>query len=205
MAKIEQRSLELSLEFSHVLHTDVVDCYGSLYTHSISWAIHGIEESKKNRSDSKLLGNKIDALIRSGRFGQTNGISQGSVLMDFIAELVLGYVDLQIREELTNQKIGEFRILRYRDDYRIFGKSDEIVESILQVVSEKLRQVGMKLGLSKTQLYRNVVEGSIKTDKLAAIDLQDLGIENAQTVQKQLLRLHSFGQRSKQWSTSAFS
>jgi len=193
--KIEQRSLELSLEFSHVLHTDVVDCYGSLYTHSISWAIHGIEESKKNRSDSKLLGNKIDALIRSGRFGQTNGISQGSVLMDFIAELVLGYVDLQIREELTNQKIGEFRILRYRDDYRIFGKSDEIVESILQVVSEKLRQVGMKLGLSKTQLYRNVVEGSIKTDKLAAIDLQDLGIENAQTVQKQLLRLHSFGQR----------
>jgi len=193
--KIEQRSLELSLEFSHVLHTDVVDCYGSLYTHSISWAIHGIEESKKNRSDSKLLGNKIDALIRSGRFGQTNGISQGSVLMDFIAELVLGYVDLQIREELTNQKIGEFRILRYRDDYRIFGKSDQIVESILQVVSEKLRQVGMKLGLSKTQLYRNVVEGSIKTDKLAAIDLQDLGIENAQTVQKQLLRLHSFGQR----------
>lgn len=28
--KIEQQSLKLSLEFSHILHTDVVDCYGSL-------------------------------------------------------------------------------------------------------------------------------------------------------------------------------
>ena len=28
---VEQRSIELSLEFSHVLHTDVTDCYGSLY------------------------------------------------------------------------------------------------------------------------------------------------------------------------------
>ena len=43
-----------SLEFSHVLHTDVVDCYGSLYTHSISWAIHGLEEAKRNkRNNSK--------------------------------------------------------------------------------------------------------------------------------------------------------
>ena len=53
----------------------------------------------------------------------------------------------------------------------------------------------MKLGVSKTFLNRNVVEGSIKQDKLAGIDLQDLGDANAKTIQKQLLRLHSFGQR----------
>jgi len=55
--------------------------------------------------------------------------------------------------------------------------------------------VGMKLGVSKTVLSRNVVEASIKQDKLAGIDLQDLGDTNAKTMQKQLLRLHSFGQR----------
>lgn len=38
---VEQRSLTFSLEYSHLLHTDVTDCYGSLYTHSIAWAIHG--------------------------------------------------------------------------------------------------------------------------------------------------------------------
>ncbi|HAE85320.1 MAG TPA: hypothetical protein DCG78_02270 [Anaerolineaceae bacterium] len=191
--EIEQKSLKLSLEYSHILQTDVVDCYGSLYTHSIPWAIHGRDESKKKRADKSLLGNKIDSLIQAGRYGQTNGISQGSTLMDFIAELVLGFVDSQISQELKDKKIEDFHILRYRDDYRIFGNSDETVEAILQVVSEKLRMVGMKLGTSKTQLSRNIVGGSIKPDKLAAIALSDLGEENAQTLQKQLLRLHSFG------------
>lgn len=191
--KVEQKSLSHSLEFSHVLHTDVTDCYGSLYTHSISWSLHGIEESKRAKGNKKLLGNNIDSHIQAGRYGQTNGISQGSVLMDFIAEMLLGFVDQQI-----HNKLGEaegFKILRYRDDYRIFTNSDDQAEKILKVVSDQLRLVGMKLGVSKTFMSKNVIEGSIKPDKLAGIDLQDLGFTNAKTIQKQLLRLHSFGQR----------
>jgi hypothetical protein len=191
--RVEQRSLSYSLDFSHVLHTDVTDCYGSLYTHSISWAIHGLDQAKQHKQKKSLLGNRIDEHIRAGRYGQTNGISQGSVLMDFVAELVLGYVDEQINSELGEPK--DFRILRFRDDYRVFSNSDDRAEVILKVISDKLRSVGMRLGVSKTLLSRNVVEGSIKPDKLAGIDLQDLGEANAQTMQKMLLRLHSFGQR----------
>lgn len=190
---VEQRSLVYSLEFNHLLHTDVTDCYGSLYTHSIAWAIHGIDEAKKNKSKNSLLGNKIDFHIQASRYGQTNGICQGSVLMDFVAEIVLGYVD-----ELINTELGscsDIRILRYRDDYRIFANSDERAESVLKIVSDKLRTVGMKLGVSKTFSSGNVVEGSIKPDKLAGIELQDLGRDNAKTIQKQLMRLHAFGQR----------
>ena len=190
---VEQQSLLYSLEFSHLLHTDVIDCYGSLYTHSISWALHGIKTAKENRNDKSLLGNKIDSHIRAGRYGQTNGISQGSVLMDFVAEIVLGFIDKQINDSLCGST--DFRILRYRDDYRIFTNSDDRAEEILKIISAKLRSVGMKIGASKTFISRNVIEGSIKPDKLAGIDLQDLGAENAKTIQKQLLRLHSFGQR----------
>ena len=190
---VEQKSLELSLEYSHVLHTDVTDCYGSLYTHSISWALHGMDAAKKSKSKKNLLGDHLDGVIRAGRYGQTNGISQGSVLMDFVAELVLGYVDELITSELTTA--DDFSILRYRDDYRIFTNSDVRAEEILKVISDKLRMVGMKLGVAKTFINTNVVEGSIKPDKLAGIDLQDLGETNAKTLQKQLLRLHSFGRR----------
>ncbi|WP_322894906.1 MULTISPECIES: RNA-directed DNA polymerase [unclassified Yoonia] len=188
---VEQRSLELSLEFSHVLHTDVTDCYGSVYTHAIAWALHGRDTAKEAKGKNGLLGDKIDNFIRAGRYGQTNGISQGSVLMDFIAELVLGYVDETITEELGEAK--DFRILRYRDDYRIFTNSDVRAEEILKVISDKLRSVGMRLGVEKTYISTNVIEGSIKPDKLAGIDLQDLGVSNAQTLQKQLIRLHTFG------------
>lgn len=190
---VEQRSLTYSLEFSHLLHTDVTDCYGSLYTHSISWALHGLEEAKKNKGKNSLLGNKIDSHIQASRYGQTNGIAQGSVLMDFVAEIVLGYVDGLINSEIGESK--DIRILRYRDDYRIFANGDERAEAVLKIVSDKLRSVGMKLGVSKTFSCRNVVGGSIKPDKLAGIELQDLGTANAKTIQKQLLRLHSFGQR----------
>jgi hypothetical protein len=194
---VEQKSLTYSLEFSHLLHTDVTDCYGSLYTHSIAWALHGLKESKNSKGSkgkkAPLLGDTIDEHIRAGRYGQTNGISQGSVLMDLVAEIVLGYVDGLINEELSSH--NNVRILRYRDDYRIFARSDESAEYALKVVSDKLRTVGMRLGVAKTFTTRNVVEGSIKPDKLAGIDLQDLGESNAKTVQKQLLRLHAFGQR----------
>lgn len=71
---VEQRSLAYSLEFSHLLHTDVVDCYGSVYTHSIAWALHGLERAKEQKQKKSLLGNKIDSHVQAGRYGQTNGI-----------------------------------------------------------------------------------------------------------------------------------
>lgn len=189
----EQRSITLSLEYSHILHTDITDCYGSLYTHSIAWALHGIKEAKKRKNDRTLLGNEIDFWIRAGRYGQTNGISQGSVLMDFIAELVLGYVDNQITDLLDGKREQDFKILRYRDDYRIFTNDDSQAGEVLKILSDCLRNVGMRLSVEKTFTSTNVVKSSIKPDKLAGINLQDLGKANAKTFQKRLLRLHAFG------------
>lgn len=141
--RIEQRSIAYSLEFSHILHADVTDCYGSLYTHSIAWALHGKEHAKQNQRDNSLFGNEIDSHVQVGRYGQTNGIAQGSVLMDLLAEVVLGYVDQLITSSLSDSK--DCRILRYRDDYRIFANSDDSAENVLMKISDCLRTVGMKL------------------------------------------------------------
>jgi hypothetical protein len=43
--------------------------------------------AKRNRSDKKSIGNIIDTAMQGMNYGQTNGIPQGSVLMDFIAEM----------------------------------------------------------------------------------------------------------------------
>ena len=188
---VEQKSLIYSLEYSHLIHTDVTDCYGSLYTHSIPWAVHGLDQAKMNKNNKKLLGNQIDKHIQACRYGQTNGISQGSVLMDFIAELVLSWIDGLIDEDLN--ECNDIKILRYRDDYRIFAHSDLQAEKALKSIGDNLRKVGMRLGVSKTFVCTNIVHGSIKPDKIAAINLQDTGVQNAKTLQKQLLRLHSFG------------
>ena len=38
-------------------------------------------------------------------YGQTNGIPQGSSLMDFIAEIILGYADTQLVKKLKGRKL----------------------------------------------------------------------------------------------------
>ncbi|MFQ8806110.1 MAG: RNA-directed DNA polymerase [Alistipes indistinctus] len=110
-----------------------------------------------------LLGDQIDALIREMRFGQTNGIPQGSVLMDFLAEIILGYVDVELSARIT--KIKNYKILRYRDDYRIFCNNTKDLEFIAKALSESLADIGLKLNSSKTSISSDVIKSSIKPDK----------------------------------------
>lgn len=59
---MEQQSLKLGLEYNHLFKADISNCYGSLYTHSIAWALHTRPTAKKNHNDS-LIGNRIDNCI----------------------------------------------------------------------------------------------------------------------------------------------
>lgn len=190
--KVEQRSLELSLEYSHVRLTDVSNCYPSIYSHAIGWAIHGREflKIKENRFDKGLLGNQLDELIGSSREGQTNGIPQASLLSHLLAELILGYCDTLITEALG--KSVDVRILRYRDDYRIFGASDTDCQNALKVISEKLNVFGMKLGSVKTTGAVNVILGAVKQDTIEALLLNT----RQKTLQKELLIIHQFAQEN---------
>ena len=43
---VEQRSLELSLSYRYMFVTDITNCYGSIYTHTVAWALMGKEVAK---------------------------------------------------------------------------------------------------------------------------------------------------------------
>ncbi|MGC6359548.1 RNA-directed DNA polymerase [Bisgaard Taxon 45] len=164
---IEQESILQSLEYEYIFDTDISDCYGSIYTHTIAWATNGKKKAKNKRKDKSLLGNIIDTRIQWSQNGQTNGIPQGSVLMDFIAEIVLGYIDINISISMKRNSIIEYKILRYRDDYRIFVKNYSDGEKILRILSEILTQFGMKLNVGKTVGSNNIISQSIKKDKIS--------------------------------------
>lgn len=163
---VEQRSIELALNFEYLYDTDIADCYGSIYTHSIAWAVETKELAKQNKNDKKLLCNEIDRILRLTQQNQTNGIPQGSELMDFIAELLLGYIDGEISEEIEKKGIEDYQILRYRDDYRIFVNNPSDGFMILKILSEKLLDVGMRLNSEKTKHSNDVITTAIKADKI---------------------------------------
>ncbi len=164
---IEQKSITLALDYRYLLETDITDCYGSIYTHSIPWALHTKEEAKKkvNRNKNSLIGVAIDNHLQDMSYGQTNGIPQGSKIMDFIAEIVLGYVDLLLSKELGKLNIADYKILRYRDDYRVFTNNPFESEQIAKKLSEILSDIGLKLNADKTKASDNVIKNSIKADK----------------------------------------
>lgn len=186
---IEQQSIALAMEYEYVFHTDITDCYASIYTHSIVWALHGKEFAKSNRRDATLIGNIIDCHMQDMQHGQTNGIPQGSVLMDFIAEMLLGYVDLELNDRLSKKGISDYHLLRYRDDYRIFINNPQLGEAVLKELTEVLINLGLKLNASKTTCFQSVISSSLKQDKLAWIRTR----QDDKNIQKYLFIIHAHG------------
>lgn len=186
---IEQGSIELAIDYNYVFHADIMDCYAAIYTHSIAWAVHGKAAAKAKKNDKTLVGNIIDSHIQDMRHGQTNGIPQGSVMMDFIAEMVLGYADSRLESRLLSAGITDFRILRYRDDYRIFVQSPQIGDAILKALTEVLIELGLKLNTSKTTGSQSIVSSSLKPDKRAWLRSR----QGDRNLQKHLLIIHAHG------------
>lgn len=189
--EIEQQSIELGLDYEFILHTDISNCYGAFYTHSIAWALHGRAEAKEKRNDNNLLGNAIDISIRDMTNGQTNGIPQGSVLMDFVAEMILGYADLRLSECISEMGICDYRILRYRDDFRIFTNNPQETDVIVKSLTEVLIELGLKLNSAKTIASSNVVRDSLKPDKQYWITNK----QYSKNLQKELFIIQSLAEK----------
>jgi hypothetical protein len=160
--EFEQQSVVLSLEYSSIAVTDISDCYGSIYTHTISWAIHDRQIAKQNQSNKSFLGNKVDDYLQDMHNRQTNGIPQGSVLSDFLAEMILGYADSRLTKEINETDIKDYRILRYRDDYRIFTHAKEDGQHILMILTRVLGELNFKLNSSKTFTSDDIITASIR-------------------------------------------
>ena len=187
--KIEQTSIKLALEYDYLFQTDIVNCYAEIYTHSIAWALHTKIIAKQNRNPNGLLGNIIDKHLQNMSYGQTNGIPQGSVLMDFIAEILLKYADELITNHIIQEGIPKenFYILRYRDDYRIFVKEVSVGREILKIITKELLGLGLKLNINKTSYSNNVILSSIKKDKI-----EFLKNRKEYNLQKRLMLLYEF-------------
>jgi hypothetical protein len=183
---VEQKSISLALKYEYILHADIANCYSSIYTHSIVWALHTKPVAKNNRKDRSLIGNVIDWCLQDMSFGQTNGIPQGSILMDFIAEIVLCCVDNELSKKLSDIKVVDYQIIRYRDDYRIFTNNPYSAELIVKNLTDVLSDFNLQLNPQKTFSSDNVIKNSIKQDKLYYI----LNPAKGKSLQEHLIYIH---------------
>jgi hypothetical protein len=142
---LERAKLCASSKF--ILKADISRFYPSIYSHSISWAIHTKPTAKANRSHT-LIGNALDQLVRNSQDGQTIGIPIGPDPSLLISEIILGAVDEKL---MTTVQTKAFRNI---DDYEFGFKSYAEAENALGLLQEELNHYELSLNPRKTSILK---------------------------------------------------
>lgn len=147
-----------SLRYRFFSKLDIQNFFGSIYTHSITWAIVGDKHLGKKYSNRKLRNTfaaQSDIIQQKSNDNETNGIIIGPEINRIIADIILTQCDFNIEKALIQKNINfnrEYKIYRFIDDYYIFSSTYEILEIIEQEISKELSNFNLKLNLEKYQI-----------------------------------------------------
>ena len=168
-SSMEQRSIELSLEYRYMFVTDITNCYGSVNPQAFDWAF-SLKGTKHERTCNNSIPTNIQKYLRAFRHGRNVGIPQGSAIFDFVGEIILGYSDLLLHEAIQRENIvAPYEIIRYRDDYRIFCNDKDVLEKISYILQHTLESLNFRMNSKKTKISDSIVTDAVKSDKLAYI------------------------------------
>lgn len=194
-SRFEQMAVKLSLDYRYMFVTDITNCYGTIELQTVEKAL-----SRKGTASEVDVKTDIVRILTMLRQGRNIGLPQGSTLYDIVAEIVLGYADMLLREALERDGITEgYEILRYRDDYKVFANDKDLLERISYKLQHVLEGLNLRLNSAKTRISDSIITDSIKPDKLAYIYNTPIYNNKKQCdfdgIQKQLLFILQFGRQ----------
>ena len=162
---MEQTPIELSMEYRYMFLTDITNCFGEINPQSIDWAL-SLKGTSEQTDSNHDIAQKIIAGLSAMQSGKNVGIPQGSVLFALIAEMVLGYADRLLYDEIEKEGITEeYLVLRYVDDYRIFCNNRDVLERISYILQRILEKLNFRMNVKKTRISDNIVADAMKPDK----------------------------------------
>lgn len=168
-SSMEQRSIELSLEYRYMFVTDITNCYGSVNPQAFDLAF-SFKDTQYEKDNESSISKSIQKYLRAFQQGRNIGIPQGSAIFDFIGEIILGYSDLLLHEAIQKAGItNPYEIIRYRDDYRIFCNDKDVLEKISYILQHVLESLNFRMNSKKTKISDSIVTDAVKPDKLTYI------------------------------------
>lgn len=103
---------DLEIKYRFMMKMDILNCFGSIYTHSVDWAYLGDKEVAKNNINKKnRFSSNIDLIMQNMNYKETNGILVGPEFSRLFAEVIFTELDNQIYDSLKGEKIY------YKKDY----------------------------------------------------------------------------------------
>ncbi len=145
-----RRTSKISFGKRFTVRTDISNCFPSVYSHSIPWAIVGMNDAKINK-DGSLWYNKLDYHQRMLQRNETVGLPIGPATSNVIIESILAKVDKKLVDEgFIFSRDGEFS--RYIDDYTAFCTSHTEAKKFITLLSDQLEQYKLMLNIKKTEI-----------------------------------------------------
>lgn len=140
------RDLRLSFGKKFKAKTDISNCFSSIYTHSIEWAIIGFEESKNLLlSKTNHWAKELDSRQRKVKRNETQGIPIGPSTSNIFSEIILSNIDNSLRN-------NNFNFYRYIDDYTCFCDTYEEAQNFINYLNNELNKYRLNLNLLKTSI-----------------------------------------------------
>lgn len=138
---------DLLIRSNFIAKADISNCYPSIYSHSISWALIGKNKAKlKSKPAFKNEWfNKYDELTRKIKNNETNGILVGPHTSNLISEIVLVSVDFEL------EKKG-YRFTRYIDDYTCYLETYNDAEQFFIDLASELKKFELSLNHKKSEI-----------------------------------------------------
>ena len=150
-----------------MLRADISQCWPSMYTHAVSWAIQGKAAAKAAASTRGGLGHYsdlIDKAVRDAQERQSVGIPIGPDSSMVLSEVVLSRVD----ERLSSQ-IKSLSGIRIIDDYELYFDNVAEAEHARTLLAHALAEYRFMLNPRKTR----VVELPVPLESAWKHDLAD--------------------------------
>ncbi|WP_058357841.1 RNA-directed DNA polymerase [Vitreoscilla massiliensis] len=135
---------KLLIRSTYLVNADISNCFGSIYTHALSWSLVGKDIAKQERFGK--WHNDIDKLSSSLKQGETHGILIGPHASSVLSEIILVAVD--------NELSRNYKFIRNVDDYSCYTKSHEEAERFLLDLSDALKKYGLSLNHKKTEILK---------------------------------------------------
>lgn len=129
------------------VHTDISNCFNSIYSHSLSWALVGFEEAKRksgNQFQAEWF-NQYDFHQRNTKRAETQGIPIGPTTSNVAVEAILGKIDQQLVD-------AGFDFQRYIDDYECYCETREEADKFILLLGKELAKYKLTLHLNKTKI-----------------------------------------------------
>lgn len=142
-------------------YADISNCFNSIYSHSISWAILGKSEAKDCIEGGDGFSSEFDRLMRNSNYGETAGIPIGPEISRIFSEIILQRCDIEVEKSLSRKGFldrRDYTIRRYIDDYFVFCNTEHHREIIITTISDEIAKYNLHLSESKSStMYRPFV------------------------------------------------